>query len=132
MKLFAFAVAAGLWIAFMVFLVWRRPRQKISGDVGAGKGVVHESQTRAIEVRRDENILTIQIDPFQLTNKIELTMDTKENQITMNVGAGALVHEPNPEPDVNEEEVLTPSHDVDEIMLAQIEELAKEGKVILK
>jgi hypothetical protein len=81
-----------------------------------------------VQLIKRKDVITINIDPDILTKRIQFHMDPKNNEVTMQILPGGIPHEPNAESDIAESELITPTDEVNEALLSQIEELAKEGR----
>ena len=139
-KAIAFVFAAVCWVVLMMVIAARGNKKVLIGSLTEHKEVGKKdteatnsgAAMHGVQLINENGVVTINIDPKMLGEKIQLNMNTHTNQVTMQVLPGGIVHEPTAEADIPTSELLTSPEEVDQMMLAQIQELANEGKVKFK
>ena len=148
-KIIGFSIAIMGWLGFMVYVFKKRGlgERRIS-VVGASEGgkqfanvesVAPSSSNNGVHIVKKDGVITISINPEFLSQRIQLKMD-HNNDVSMKVLPGNTSEEENdlenaeaiPNPDPDDSEIVTPTSDVNDVLLSQIKDLASAGKVEFK
>lgn len=142
MKVVVAIIAMILWVGLVIYLfLLSKRKSKGNAVIETGQRSATAKTFEGFQIVKGNGVITINISPDFFNKTIQLKMDNDNRELTMQVisDENNSKEDVTPMADISEEEIMTPTDvinefiagdsRVNEVLIAQLEELAKDGKV---